>query len=202
MERIADSDVTSGPGRSGEGETLTRESAACREHHERLAAERARQLLAFARTEWLFTSLLLASTLFAWENFPRIIPGPAQPGQFVGGGDVVGVRTLPAGPLVIGLALLTLAWSSRLRSGRPLVGGLSLGRGLIVLGVVVTEIVQLLLGRRNWEDHHTTISNPALANSVGTGVWLALAAAIALVVLSLIYLWRAYHFWGDVTTPH
>jgi hypothetical protein len=192
--------VTCGPVRSGEGETLTPESAASREHHERLAAERARQLLAFARTEWLFAALLVVSTLFAWENYPRIIPGPAQPGQFVGGGDAVGLTTLPAGPLVIGLALFTLAWSSRLRSGRPFVGWLGLGRGLVVLGVVVTEIVQLLLGRRNWEDHHTTISNPALANAVGTGVWLALAAAIALVALSLVYLWRAYHFWRDSTT--
>lgn len=112
----------------------------------------------------------------------------------------MGLTTLPAGPLVIGLALFTLAWSSRLRSGRPFVGWLGLGRGLVVLGVVVTEIVQLLLGRRNWEDHHTTISNPALANAVGTGVWLALAAAIALVALSLVYLWRAYHFWRDSTT--
>ena len=176
------------------------ESVASREHHERLDAERARQLRAWTRTEWLFTFLLLASTLFAWENYPRIIPGPAQPGRFVGGGDTIGLATWPAGALVIGLALLGLVWWSRLRRGRPLVGWLGLGRGVVVLIVVVAEIVQLLLGRRNWEDHHTTIANPALANAVGTGVWLALGAATALVVGSLVYLWRAHHSWRGVAS--
>lgn len=173
------------------------DSPSRRAHHGRLAGERVRQLREFARTERLLTFTLLASTVFAWENYPRIIPGPAPFGQFVGGGDTVGVLTVPAGPLVIILALSTLAWSSRVNSGRSIVGWLALSRGLLVFGVVAAEIFQLLLGRRNWEDHHTTIANPALANAVGTGVWLALASASALVVWSLAYLWHSHHSWRD-----
>lgn len=173
------------------------ESLSSRAHHERVVEETARQRRALFRNELFFSAVLLVSTLFAWENFPLIIPGVAPPGEFVGGGDKIGLLTMPAGPLVIILALSVLVWLPRMHSGATLPGWMSLGRALITLVVISTEISQLLLGRRNWEDHHATIHNPAYANAVGTGVWLALGAAVGLLIVSLVYLTHVYGSWRN-----
>ena len=179
------------------------ESPQGREHHQRVAAERARQRRALARGEGLLALLLLATSLFAWENHPRVVPDPAHPGLVIARevGHTAGVATLPAGPLIILLALGALLWSSHLSGGKSLVGWASLGRALVILGVMVTELVQLLLGRRNWQDHHATIANPALAHAVGLGVWLGLGVAVGLVAVSFTYLWRVYGSWHDRPAP-
>jgi hypothetical protein len=180
------------------GDLIVIESLSSRDHHERVEAERNRQRRLLTRSETLLTFVLLLSTLFAWENFPVIIPGPAPPGQFVGGGDRIGLLTMPAGPLVILLALSALVWWPRMTRGRTSAGWLSLARAMVIFVVISTEISQLILGRRNWEDHHATIFDPAYANAVGTGVWLALGAAVGLVIVSLVYLTRVYATWRYV----
>jgi len=179
------------------------ESPQSREHHQRVAAERARQRRALARGEGLLALLLLATSLFAWENHPRVVPDPAHPGLVIARevGHTAGMATLPAGPLIILLALGALLWSSHLSGGKSLVGWASLGRALVILGVMVTELVQLLLGRRDWQDHHATIANPALAHAVGPGVWLGLGVAVGLVAVSFTYLWRVYGSWHDRPAP-
>jgi hypothetical protein len=75
-------------------------------------------------------------------HHPRVAPF----GQFVGGGDKIGLLTMPAGPLVIALAISVLAWLPRMNSGAALPGWMSLGRALIILVVILVEISQLILG--------------------------------------------------------
>lgn len=177
------------------------ESPRSAEFHERVAAERARQRHLLSRAESVLALVLLATTLFAWENHPRVVPDPGHPGIVIAREvrHTIGLATMPAGPLIIALALATLLWSSRLRSGRAAVGWVSWARALVILGVLATELVQLLLGRRNWQQHHPTIANPALAHAVGPGVWLALGVAVGLVVVSSAYLLRVYGSWRDRT---
>jgi hypothetical protein len=179
------------------------ESLQSRTYHERVATERIRQRRTLARSEGLLALGLLATTLFAWENHPRVVPDPAHPGLVLARevSHTAGVATLPAGPLIILLALAALRWSSHLNTGKAFVGWASMGRALVILGVMMTELVQLLLGRRNWQDHHTTISNPSLAHAVGPGVWLGLGIAVGLVVVSFTYLWRVYGSWHDRPAP-
>ncbi|HSN02565.1 MAG TPA: hypothetical protein VLS91_03680 [Acidimicrobiales bacterium] len=171
--------------------------------HARVAAERDRQRRTLVRSERLLALFLLATSLFAWENHPRVVADPMHPGLFVARevGHTAGLGTMPAGPLTIALALATLVWSSRLASGRATVGWTSLGRSLVILGVVVVELIQLLLGRRNWQERHAPIANPVLAHAVGLGVWLGLVAALGLLIVSLLYLWRVYGSWKDVLAP-
>ncbi|MDE3064325.1 MAG: hypothetical protein KGJ36_01465 [Acidobacteriota bacterium] len=168
------------------------------EYRERVNAERARQRRNLARLEALLALVLVSATLPAWENHPRVVPDPSHPGLVIARevSHTAGYATLPAGPLIIALAIATLVWSSRLAHGTALVGWISLGRALVILGVMATELVQLLLGRRNWLNRHS-VSHPVLAHAVGAGVWLGLAAAVGLLTVSCVYLWRVYGSWRD-----
>jgi hypothetical protein len=72
--------------------------------------------------------------------------------------------------------------------------GFRTGRNSV--GVSTGEIVQLLLGRRNWLGGlSTTVVPSPLANAIGIGVWVAAAAAVALMANALTYLWLEYRIW-------
>lgn len=174
------------------------ESAQSQQYHERVDAERGRQRRNLARFEALLALVLLSATLPAWENHPRVVPDPSHPGLVIARevSHTAGYATLPAGPLIIALAIASLVWSSRLAHGTALVGWVSLGRALAILGVMATELVQLLLGRRNWLNQHA-VSRAVLAHAVGAGVWLGLGTGVGLLTVSCVYLWRVYGSWRD-----
>jgi hypothetical protein len=141
--------------------------------------------------------VLLASTLLAWANRPRI-EGPAGHRMVHEIGHTVGFLTKPAGPITLALGALGLMLATFLRKPQRSYGWLALVLGLSAVSVNVVEIVQLLLGRRNWLDTMPPTLNPSLANAIGAGVWFATVASIALLTNALTYLWREYRLWRRV----
>jgi hypothetical protein len=141
--------------------------------------------------------VLVASTLLGWENHPKMLyRGGSSPEHFVREvGHSFGLATMPAGILILAIGLLTLAYASRLKQGLTSIGWVNLVVALAAVGVLAIEILQLLLGRRNWLDNATGHISSPLANAVGAGVWIATAASVVLAVNALRYVWLSHRLW-------
>ncbi len=156
--------------------------------HSHLSWEERRPRLV-VRWQLAFAVLLALSTLAAWENHPRFVADPhGVPGYYIiETSHTIGVLTRPAGTLVAGLALIALLWAPWLASRRIRMRALLVCQSVAAFLVTTAEFFQLLFGRRNWEARMPPVLNPALANAVGTGVWLALAASVGLFGVALAY---------------
>lgn len=165
---------------------------------QRVAREEGRDRRTIMRVQVLASVVLLASTLVAWENHPRVkFRGGPHPGYFVSEvNHSIGLATRPAGLLVLAIGVLSLAVANRLRKVHLLTGWLVLLLSLGALGTCSVEILQLLLGRRNWLDVVSSTVGPSpLGQAIGGGVWLATLASIALVANTSTYLWLGYRLW-------
>ncbi len=163
-----------------------------------VAREEAGDRRTIMRVQIAAALVLVASTLLAWENHPRV----AYHGGFTPGYSVrevshsIGLATRPAGLLCLALAVLALASAPRLRRARLSSGLAALAPALAALGVTSVEIVQLMFGRRDWLDHVThAVTSATLGQAVGIGVWLAGAASVALVANASTYVWLEYRLW-------
>ena len=165
---------------------------------QRVAREECHDRRTIMRVHVVASVALLASTLSAWENHPRVKfrRGP-HPGYFVSEvSHSIGIATRPAGLLAAAIGLLSLAVANRLRKVHLLSGWLALVLALGALGACSVEIIQLLLGRRNWLDFISSTVGPSpLGQAIGGGVWLAALASIALLANSSTYLWLGYRLW-------
>jgi hypothetical protein len=94
----------------------------------------------------------MISTLFAWENHPRVAPSVTHPKTLVDHevSHSIGLVTLPAGPVALLIGSAALLVASRLRRGNVRAGWETLVAGLAGLGMSLGEFTQLLLGRRNY----------------------------------------------------
>jgi hypothetical protein len=165
---------------------------------QRVAREEANDRRTIMKVEIAASVLLLASTLFAWENHPRVEHNAKDnPAYFIREvSHTMGLATKPAGLLAVIIALLALGLATRLRRVRLSIGWLALVLALAAVAVSMVEIIQLLLGRRNWLDHVTPVAgNGALSQAIGIGVWLATLASVALVANAATYLWLGYRLW-------
>jgi hypothetical protein len=163
--------------------------------HERIARARLAQYRRLARLSAGFAGAAGLATLLPWTYHPEVGHDPQHPTQLaiLNASHAMGLTTIPAGPLVAGLALASLGWAAQLARGSRRAGWVALALGTGAVGVAVTEIIQLLLGRRNWIDHVTPAAQSSpLARAVGPGVWVALAAETLLAADVLIYLWVVY----------
>ncbi len=168
-----------------------------------VAREEAHSRRTIARVHVTASVVLLASTLLAWENHPKIkFHGGNQPGYYVAEvSHTIGLATLPAGLFALALAVFSLAVAGRLRDVHLPTGWLTLLIASGALATCVAELIQLLIGRRNWiDDLHTTKSaSSSLSQGVGVGVWVATLASVVLVASATWYLWRGYRTWRDET---
>ena len=163
--------------------------------------ERSGQRRRLARAIAGLSVLIVVSTVVAWMNHPRVVT-EARPPHFrviIEVGHTIGVATRPAGALVIVIALLALTQVRGLSRGSTAAGRASLGLGVGVLAVVSVEVVQLLLGRRNWISHLTpaNVRHSLLGEAVGGGAWLCAGASVALIAAAWTYVWRSSHSWRD-----
>jgi hypothetical protein len=168
------------------------------EMRQRVAREEAHDRRTIMRVSVVASLVLLASTLVAWENHPRVkFRGGPHPGYFVV--EVrhsIGLATRPAGLLVLAVAVLSLAVANELKKVRLLAGWLAFVLSWVAFGTCCVEIVQLLLGRRNWLGTVSSRVGPSvLGQAVGGGVWLATLASIALVANASTYLWLLHRLW-------
>jgi len=146
-------------------------------------------------------SALVLSTLAVWMSHPRYVSGGRRlPSYHVREvSRSIGLETWPAGTVTLALGVFAVFSLSWLRQGRPWSGWVALGIGLGALGVSIGEIIQLLLGRRNWLAQLTPAHQISpLVHATGAGVWLAVAASIVLVGNAWTYLWLAHGQWRDV----
>src|SRR5579863_3260647 len=151
---------------------------------ERVAREEAKDRLRISWIQVAASLILMASTLLAWENHPRVeYRGGAHPGFYiVEVSHSMGLVTRPAGILVIAIGAISLAGAKLLQKVHLRYGWLALVFALGALATCAVEIVQLLLGRRNWLDSVTNATGPSLlGQAIGIGVWLAALASVALV---------------------
>lgn len=152
------------------------------------------------RVHVLGSLVLLASTLVAWENHPRVkFRGGLHPGYFVSEvSHSIGLATRPAGQLVFAVAVLSLVVANLLRKAHLLAGWLAILLSSGALGTCFVEIIQLLLGRRNWLGIISSKVGPStLGQAIGGGVWLATLASIALVANASTYLWLGHRQWSE-----
>jgi hypothetical protein len=163
---------------------------------ERIRRERDRHRRRLAQVGSIGGSLMMISTLFAWENHPRVVPSVTHPKTLVVHEvrHSIGLATLPAGPVVLLIGLAALFVASRLPRGSVRTGWETLVAGLAGLGMSLGEFTQLLLGRRNYLHGFPGLRSP-LVNAVGAGVWLATLASLAVSVSALTYLWVAHATW-------
>jgi len=174
------------------------------EMQERAARERAGVRRAMIRVETAAAVVLIASTLLGWVNHPRVIHRLGRsPTYFVREvSHSVGLATRPAGILAVVLGVLAIGWSTQLRSGRARSGWVALALALATASVSSVEVVQLMLGRRNWLSDLSAAVQPSVTGQViGVGVWLAGAASIVLVINAATYLWFAHRIWREVPAP-
>ena len=168
------------------------------------AREQARYRRTLTRIQLPASVVLAASTLLAWENHPReLYRGAPTPGFFVREvSHSIGLATLPAGPLIVVLGLLSLGLANSLRMAHLWTGWTALSCSIGALGVCVTEIMQLWIGRRNWlaSLSHTPAASP-LDHAVGVGVWVATAACVVMVATTSRYVWLWYRQWRSQPTP-
>ena len=171
------------------------ESLEARAAHERIARGRRAQYRRLARLGASFAGVAGLATLLPWTYHPEVGHDPAHPTQLtvLNASHAMGLTTIPAGPLVAVLALASLGWAAQLASGSRRAGWVALALGAGTVGVCVVEIIQLLLGRRNWLGRVTqAVETSPLARAAGPGVWVALAAAVLLTADALIFLWIVY----------
>lgn len=160
--------------------------------------EEAKDRRTFAWVQIAASVVLLASTLFAWENHPRVeFSATPTPEYFVREvSHSIGVVTVPAGLLAIALGALALVFATRLRRMQLPYGWLALGLSLAALAVTTVEITQGILGRKDWIDHlSSTVAQSGSAGGVGIGVWIAALASLILVANASTYLWLGYRLW-------
>jgi hypothetical protein len=149
-------------------------------------------------------AMLVVSVLLAWMNHPKIVRSSIRPHPYivVEVSHSIGLTTLPAGPiaLALGIGIVFIArWQVR---GEIWAGWVVFLTGLGSLGVGIAEFTQLLLGRRNYLEHASLLKAPLppYVNAVGTGVWLAIVAAIVVVTAAWTFLWRSSRYWGRLAT--
>jgi hydrogenase-4 membrane subunit HyfE len=84
---------------------------------QRVARKETHDRLTIMRVHVVASVVLLASTLVAWENHPRVkFRGGAHRGYFVSEvSHSIGLATRPAGLLILGVAVLSLAMANLLR---------------------------------------------------------------------------------------
>ena len=171
------------------------------EMQENVAREEATSRHAIAVIQVAAGTVLIASTLFAWMNHPIFVRREGNsPAFFVREvSHTIGLATVPAGFFALGIGLLAVVVALGLRGGRPTFGWSALAIAAGAVGVSAGEIVQLLLGRRNWlDDHpiaHAHATSTPLVNAIGAGVWIAAGASLVLVASALTYLWLAHSQW-------
>jgi hypothetical protein len=164
----------------------------------RVAREEDHDRRTIMRVQVASAIVLMASTLLAWMNHPRVEhQGGLTPGYVVREiGNSVGLATKPAGLLVLGIGVLALAGARPLKSGRLRPGWWTFVLALGSLSVCATEIIQLMLGRRNWLGNLSRpVAGSSLSNAIGLGVWLAALASVALFANSATYLWLSSRLW-------
>jgi hypothetical protein len=173
---------------------------------ERVAREEAGDRRIIVRVQIAGGVILVVSTFLAWMNHPVLIHRRrASPSYFVREvSHSIGLTTMPAGLIAVGLGALAVITAVGLRRTRGPFGWIAVGLALGALGDTTVEIVQLLLGRRIWLDHFSapvteSVQSP-LANAVGAGVWLAAFASVALVANSLTYLLISRRRWKDASS--
>jgi hypothetical protein len=169
-----------------------------------VAREEARDRQMIMRVQVIASVVVLISTLTAWEKHPRVkYRDGTHPGYYiVTASHTIGLATKPAGLLAIGVALLALTTARLLRKANLFAGLFALLLSWGVLGVCCVEIVQRMLGRRNWLDRLPGkvgggASGSPLNQAVGGGVWLAALASVALVASASTYVWLRHRTWKD-----
>lgn len=165
---------------------------------QRAAREEAHDRRTIMRVQVVASVTLLASTLVAWENHPRVkFRGGPHPGYFVSEvSHSIGLVTRPAGLLILTIGVLSLAVANQLRRVHLLSGWLACLLAWGALSASSVEIIQLLLGRRNWLGFVSSTVGPSpLGQAIGGGVWLATLASVVLVANSSTYLWLGYRLW-------
>jgi hypothetical protein len=176
------------------------------EMHERVAREEANDRRVIVRIQIGGGLALVVSTFFAWMNHPILIHRKgASPAYFVREvSHTTGLTTVAGGTVAIALGALAVLTAVSLRNGRAPFGWFAVVLALGAVGDSVAEIVQLLLGRRNWLDHFAVIANGSaaspLANAIGAGVWLAACASIALAANALAYFWLSHRKWNEASS--
>jgi hypothetical protein len=143
-------------------------------------------------------AVLVASTLLVWMNHPRVAyQGGATPGPYVRDvSHTIGLATVPAGLLALTVGVLAIISAPPLKKGRVRAGVLALILALAASAISAAEIIQLLLGRRNWlSDLSASVGSSPLSNAVGHGVWLAALASLALLANAGTYLWLSLRLW-------
>ena len=146
------------------------------------------------------SAIILMTSMLAWQNHPVILQNTTPTG-----GDLIdeashniGLFTFPAGPLVLASSAVVFLLALRLGARFAVLRAwVCLVMTVSALGITVGEIFQLIVGRRNWQRSiGGYIINPAWANAVGVGVWVALAAEVFLLSVITSYLLRSYHTWS------
>lgn len=168
------------------------------EMQRRVAREESRDRRTVVWVQWSASGVLIASTLLAWMSHPRVEHHLGRtPSTYVR--DVsytIGVLTRPAGLLTLVVGVVALVMARKLRTPSRKFGWLAFGLAWMALGISTGEVVQLILGRRNWlSDLSATTVPSATANAIGVGVWIATAASVALLASASAYLWLEYRQW-------
>jgi hypothetical protein len=164
----------------------------------RVSREEGRDRRIIMRIQIAAAALLIASTALAWMSHPGVAYhiGPTRYYYVREMSHSIGVVTRPAGVLALVIGIVALGVAALLRSPRMATALVALVLSFGVLGVCSAEIVQLMLGRRNWQDTlaNSVVASP-LGNAVGLGVWLATAASVVLVANASTYCWREMRLW-------
>lgn len=168
------------------------------EMQRRVAREESRDRRTIAWVQLGSSAVLAGSTLLSWVNHPRVEHRyGASPAIYVREvSHSIGLATRPAGQLAFALGVVAFAGAWQLKKARRTSGWLAFTLAALAVGVCSVEVVQLLLGRRNWlSDLPMTLLPSPSANAIGAGVWIASAASVALIVNALVYLWLEYRVW-------
>lgn len=173
---------------------------------ERVAREEAGDRRIIVRVQIASGIVLIVSTFLAWMNHPVMIHRKGGSSSYFVRevSHTIGLAAMPAGLFALGLGVLAVATAMSLRSERGPFGWFAVGLALGAVGDGAVEIIQLLLGRRNWLGHFSSAvigsAQSPLANAVGTAVWIAVLASVALLANSLTYLWLSRRQWKQVAS--
>ena len=169
-------------------------------HRARVQRERDGERRHISMVAMIASALAVASTLIAWANHPLVERSVAHPKIWVlhEVGHSIGLLTGVVGPAVLALAVAQLWTAARLRRGSINAGWTALLLSLVILALSSREIAVLLIGRRNFMDHSTSLNPaqyPPLAHAVGAGLWLTLLASLVVLASASFYLRRTYATW-------